>query len=667
MGKLDKINMACIRKNEESRMSVFGEWASRMGCTTKYYQGLNEMRFLEGNNGSAEIVLLDYKQIDDNPDYRAFIISSNMTIIAVKNSDDCLEENLTDILCDGRIVLIDYGISQRAFENVLIRAVNYRDIISGKGIYPEYHRDHILQKVIDELPDLVWLKDVNGTFITCNRRFEQLYSAPQSEIIGKTDHDFVSKELADFFRMNDKKAIEFGGPRSNEETLTFKSDGHMEIVETIKTPINDGFGNLYGVLGVARDITQRKVYENNLAELNATLEKKVEDRTQDLMKAKEQSELANKAKTQFIANMSHEIRTPIHTIIGMNYLLGAATELNVMQEAYRQKIEQASEHLMGIITNILDFSKIEAGKMDMFSSPFDLRKVITNGTELSSSEALEKGLAFEVEVDKRIPRKVLGDAGKIQQVISNLAENAVKFTKKGFVRVTLTLENQSEEQCIIKFQVRDSGIGIEGTKQESIFRAFQQEDASITRQYGGTGLGLIISQQLVHMMGSDIVLDSVKGKGSIFSFDLTLDLCDQVVQTHNVGEMDRINGDMCVLVVEDNEINQQLTKEIIEDRGAKALVASDGDMALDILHSEQVDIILMDLHMPKMDGYTAAKEIRQIKGYAEIPIIALTADVSDDAKRRVLEAGMNDFLPKPIRIKELVTVLTEWGDSIDVM
>ncbi len=519
----------------------------------------------------------------------------------------------------------------------------------------------IMQHIIDAIPDLVWLKSIDGVYMSCNKRFEQFFGAKKDEIVGKTDYDFVEKDLADFFRHNDMMAVELGRPRTNEETLKFNVDGHTEIVETIKTPIYNDQQSPIAILGIARDITMRKTAENALKEMNSLLEEKVEERTEDLKQAKELAEQANEAKTSFIAHMSHEIRTPINAIIGMNYLMGL-TELNKTQKDYTDKIGASSEQLRGIVSDILDFSKIEARQTELELIDFNIKKIINNVISLHQEHAFEKGLSFKGFIDKKIPDYLIGDPLRVGQIIGNLVSNAIKFTNEGGVELTATMKQEVDGRNEVIISVKDTGIGLTQCHKDKIFNAFQQADSSISRLYGGTGLGLVICKELVKMMGGTILVESEYQVGSEFKVIIPFSKSPKVDQTiEDYYELPRLDCHQPIMVVEDNELNQQLIKEIIEERGGKVLLVNNGEAAVQMLQDGCIPgMILMDVHMPVMDGVEATSRIRAIEIVDSIPIVGLSADATVDTKRRLIEAGMDDYIAKPIQVEGMIKTIKHW-------
>jgi PAS domain S-box-containing protein len=361
-----------------------------------------------------------------------------------------------------------------------------------------------LRTLVRTMPDLIWLKDANGVYLTCNPRFEQFFGADEADIVGKTDHDFVPKELADSFRAHDRAAMEKGSS-VNEEALTFARGEHQGIFETVKTPTYDAQGRLLGVLGVAREITERK-------ELEKTLQQ-----------ARVAAEAAAEAKGSFLANMSHEIRTPMNAIIGLTEL-ALRTTLTPRQQDYLGKVHVAANSLLGILNDILDLSKVESGKLHLERTVFNLDDVLDGIATVLAVQVEEGGLELLFSRKPDVPTRLVGDPLRLSQVLTNLTSNARKFTEQGDIVVSTELVRLQGNDVTLRFAVRDSGIGMTAEQMARLFQPFSQADDSTTRRFGGTGLGLAISRQLVEMMGGRIWVDSQPGRGSTFTFEAKFEL-----------------------------------------------------------------------------------------------------------------------------------------------
>jgi len=395
---------------------------------------------------------------------------------------------------------------------------------------------------------------------------------------------------------------------------------------------------------------------------NSSLEEKVKQRTEELELAKIKAEESTKLKSNFLANMSHEIRTPINGIIGMTYLV-KQTDLNDRQQNYIYQIETASNNLLNIINDILDFSKIEAGKLNIIKISFDMNDIIDNIKSLLEFKAIEKGLKFNVLYSDS-NSNFYGDPLRIEQILINLINNAIKFTAKGSVTLSILYLNNDR----VKFNVKDTGIGVTNEHQSNLFQSFIQADGSTTRKYGGTGLGLSISKQLVELMNGTIHLESEINKGSEFTFEIELPKLNEIniKKSSDNSALNNLEKEMLtlkgsnILLVEDNETNRLLILSLLEASGMHIDSAINGKIAVEKYkqNQEKYELVLMDIQMPVMDGYEATKQIRAID--KNIPIIAITANAMTEDKKKSKSAGMNEHISKPIDIKKLYSVLLKY-------
>lgn len=401
--------------------------------------------------------------------------------------------------------------------------------------------------------------------------------------------------------------------------------------------------------------------------INAELEGRIKERTQQLLDAKCEAELANNAKSLFLANMSHEIRTPLNAVLGLCYLL-QKTELTDLQFDYVKKADAAAHYLLGILNDILDFSKVEAGKLDLEEIDFNLDDLLENVGTIVSVQAQERGLDLNIDKNNAVGLALRGDPLRLQQVLMNLSSNALKFTDSGKVTISVRALDQIDDGVRLLFSVKDTGPGLSRDQVGRLFEAFQQADSSTTRRYGGTGLGLVICKRLVQLMGGDIGVDSMLGQGSNFYFELVLPrVTTQKTLSESLPLEDakaRLRGAR-VLLVEDNQLNQEVAKAILEHEGVKVDIAENGRVAVDIIRTKGVDyyhLVLMDLQMPELDGFGATQQIRALSGSERLPIVAMTADTVKEDRTRCLEIGMSDFVSKPMRITKLLTMLAKWID-----
>ena len=379
---------------------------------------------------------------------------------------------------------------------------------------------------------------------------------------------------------------------------------------------------------------------------------------------------AAELKSQFVANVSHEIRTPMNGIMGMTQLL-LGSPLTARQMEYAKTIAQSAEALLGVINDLLDFSKIEAGKLLIETIPFDLHQVTRETLKPLAVRALEKKLELICDIAADVPQHVLGDPGRLRQVLVNLVGNAIKFTTMGQVEVGCRCDYRDEASAVLAFFVRDTGIGIRAEQQAELFQPFKQADAATTRKYGGTGLGLAICRQLVNLMGGTIRVDSVPGEGSIFQFSVRFRLAEGESRTLVERDAEARIGDeslpptvvsgFSVLLAEDNRFNQQIALEILGDAGVVAEVAENGREVLERLAVKPFDLVLMDVMMPEMDGLEATRRIRSNVLWRSLPVIALTANASRDDRQLCLDAGMDDVVTKPFEPGDLFRILRQYG------
>ncbi|MFM8442302.1 MAG: ATP-binding protein [Methylococcus sp.] len=504
----------------------------------------------------------------------------------------------------------------------------------------------------DDADDLAYQSlDVTGRWLDANQRMAELlgFGSP-TEMLGK--------DFGDYWQ--DAARAAFPG-KFEEFKRTHTVDGELLLRRVDGRPISvliagkierDAKGRFIRTHCILTDITERRALEDRISDLNATLEEKVV-----------QLAAANAAKSQFMGHMSHELRTPMNAILGFAQLL----EYLVPEPDHRdlvRMIRESGDHLLRIIDDILDLAKIEAGQLRINTQAFSLPSVLERVDHMLRIQANAKGLEFRVEPPPTPIGALLGDPGRLQQILVNLVGNALKFTEQGQVSLIVApAAAAAPARLRLRFEVRDTGIGIPPEVLETLFQPFSQGDASLTRRFGGTGLGLVISQRLVEGMGGEMGVQSVVGQGSTFWFEIPFqrveaDPADEANAAEPAAEQRPLAG-LRVLAVDDNPINLRMIGRVLEQQGANVAQARDGQAALHVLRSRpgDFDVVLMDVQMPVMNGLEATRAIRGDVALATLPVIALTAGVLPEERAAALDAGMNDFLAKPLNLSQLLAAL----------
>ncbi|GET24759.1 PAS domain-containing hybrid sensor histidine kinase/response regulator [Prolixibacter sp. NT017] len=506
------------------------------------------------------------------------------------------------------------------------------------------HERQLLRILMDSVPDGIYFKDAESRFTRINKAMGQLLGIENAdEAIGKTKSDFFREKEIQEIILDEKELLQTGKPIINKPEKLTLADGTIRWMSATKMPVRDVEGNIIGLVGISRD---------NTIEVEAKKHLEI---------AKNKAEEANRAKSLFLANMSHEIRTPMNGVIGMADIL-RKTKLNEEQTEYLDVITKSGNNLVAIINDILDFSKIESGRMELESTPINIRKIVEDVADVLIIKSNNKGIDLVTYIDASIPDMVLGDPVRLRQVLINLANNAIKFTKSGEVFISAELQKVNSEVEVL-FKVKDTGIGIPKEAQEKLFDSFTQVDSSTTRKYGGTGLGLAISKRLSEQMGGEIGLESEVNQGSVFWFtakfkkasaEVAIDQPKEVIELENVK----------VLIVDDNRTNRLIFSKYLETWDCSSDEASSGMDALKKLKSaaskgKPYDIALVDFQMSEMDGLDFASRVKKDPDIASTKLILLSS-VSDILPRgQVQSAGFEYYLNKPIKLDQLLNIMAK--------
>ncbi|GAM97017.1 diguanylate cyclase/phosphodiesterase [alpha proteobacterium U9-1i] len=493
--------------------------------------------------------------------------------------------------------------------------------------------------------DMIARMSLDGTMLFVSPSAAVVMGYAPEELIGTRTLDYTHPDdvesVKTFFR-----ALAAEGPSASPQPYTFRArrkDGRFIWLEGIPRVLYDEQGQPIEIQDSARDVTERKRLEAALAE------------------ARHAAEAANAVKSQFLANMSHELRTPLNSIAGFSHLLMKSPTIEANNRRYAELVARSGHDLLRLVNDLLDFSSLEAGALNLDPQPFDAAKLVERSVEGFRPDADAKGVALEVEIDDGVERRLIGDESRINQVLLNLIGNACKFTDSGAVHVSVRALDRPGTGQTLRFEVRDTGIGIAAGKEQEVFQRFVQADSSIARRFGGSGLGLAISKHLVELMGGEIGVASVEGEGSLFWFTLSLPVADS---THEVAPPNQSTASPVqkrrILIADDAELNRELAVALLSGDGHIIEFAADGVEALSRVQEGGYDIVFMDVQMPRTCGRDATRAIRALDGFADLPIVAMTAQALPEQVADCLAAGMNDYVAKPLAPESLKMMVSKW-------
>jgi PAS domain S-box-containing protein len=561
---------------------------------------------------------------------------------------------------DGSIIWLENNLSfirDNEQKPVGISSVS-RDITDRKRVEENLREsEEKYRNILESIEDGYFEVDLAGNLTFINRSICNILGYPREELLGMNYRAYMYPE-------NPKKVFQVfnevyvtRAPSQGLELDVIRKDGARRNIEVSVSLIASPEGKAAGFRGIARDVSEKKKIELEIEKHRELLEEMITERTSELVESMRKAEFANKAKSQFLANMSHEIRTPLNGILGMAEVC-LKTELDADQKLFVGTITKEANSLLRIINEILDFSKIEAGKLEVEQIPFDLRTLFEDLTESFSYRTINKELELIFFISPEIPTRLVGDPGRLRQILKNLIDNAFKFTHEGGIYVKTELLRDMGNKIELRFLVKDTGIGISKEKQAIVFESFTQADGSTTRKYGGTGLGTTISKQLVELMGGRIGVDSKEGKGATFWFIVVFSKQSEII----FRKREELPLNVRVLVVADIEISRQVIVEYVSSWGFIPVEAASAKEALTILKKsiasgEQVNLVLSDLNMPDINGFDLAREIRSVEFFSVVPIIVITAYGNAGDGKICRDIGIKGYLSKPFRETDLRRII----------
>ncbi|SNR63725.1 PAS domain S-box protein [Lutibacter flavus] len=630
---LDNIPVKVFWKNKESKF---------LGCNVS---------FLEVNSFSNENEVIgktdfDFNNKEDAKKYRADDVATMLsgkpklnyhTQLIINGTKRWVTTSKLPFFDENNNVIGIIGTSEDITER------KEGEIKLKKAIKEATLAKEILRKVLDNIPIRVFWKDKESRFLGCNKCFyEALSFKSDKEVIGKTDYDLNSKKVADITRNDELEIMNTGIPKLKFRE-TFIDDGEQLIFSSNKLPFVNQNNEIIGIIGTSNDITERVKSNEKLK--NAT----------------DEAIAANLSKSTFLSNMSHEIRTPMNAILGYSQLLQEDDNLTKVQQENLKTINKSGEHLLALINDILDMSKIEAGRISLKLSDFNFTEVLKEVEQLFRIKATQNKIDLSFNIEKDVPKVIKADESKIKQVIINLVGNAIKFTKQGFVQVSVSKISNG----ILQVNVKDSGQGILKEEQETIFKPFEQAQNG-DRVIGGTGLGLAISKKFSNLMNGDVVLESELGKGSTFSFNFEYSESLETILKEEMEELQVIglsenNKNLKIAIVDDRFENRDILFKKLNPLGFDIKMAENGKEAVELYEKWKPDIILMDVVMPIMNGIEATRRIFEISGNHNVKIIVVSASALESEQKEIMDLGATVFIKKPVIFNVLLFELQDKG------
>ncbi len=519
----------------------------------------------------------------------------------------------------------------------------------------------LIKSLLHSIPDLIFFKTVEGVYLGCNAEFARHVGRTEAEILGKTDYDLYSKAEADAFRKNDRLMLASGTTRHNDEWIRYP-DGRRVLLNTVKSPLVGGAGELVGTLGISRDITDRQAAQQELEEANKELERSIERTSQAIAAA----QVANEAKSRFVATMSHEIRTPLNAVLGFSRLLTEDSGLTPHQAESVRTIADSAEHLQAIVNSILDYAKLESGRLELNEQDFSLEHWLNSLVRVHRFHAQRKGLQFDVQRQPGLPNQVRGDRIKLYQIFANLLYNAIKFTETGSVTLRLGWEPSraasgcKAEPSWLVAEVEDTGCGIAAESLVQLFEPFYQGAGAAEKL--GSGLGLAISRGFAQLLGGEITVRSEVDRGSCFKIRLPLkpvagSVAGRKIESRRVVGLEASEKPCRILVVDDIDHNRTLLRCILEPVGFEVREAEDGRQALEVCREWNPQAVLMDMRMPVMNGFEATRHLKEQSGGQSPVVIAVTGFAFEQDRKEILALGIEGYLRKPLLQEELFAVL----------